>query len=1392
MARLEETSAKDSAALLAADTASWLQSQVLSAAVPVQLLSALVGAHLPYSGAAREAFLDVAPVLLQQAPYRSSQVLQLLPGGVIEDVVPLAGNERLIGLDVFASTLTGNRDGALKAVRDHSMTLVGPMTPVQGGNSLIMRMPLFLSGLSSSSAAAELAANASGTTAYSDGIGAGVPPPRSPGCGEPCAYDPVTGTMFWGFVSSVVALDALLQPQHGANGSRLESLKAMGYRYRVEALGLADDSLRVVAASSRVPTKPVEARVVLPNAEWVVELSPDSDRGWQPAYFGGLLLAVVVLALAFAVLLFTVLVSRRKYLLLLESLVPKALIPELQAAAPVTEPSVRQHQARKQQFGSSPADLLLSMVGEMMQGQLPALQGLVLVRSALLGHRDLYTPLNVMGRIHDTIADADVARSLMRQLGGQQEAGALRSLGEDGKGDDGGFYCRDIVGTMTRTASSSALQQYDMGTVGGAVAFILSNNASCSGEWQQHQHQQQHPQRHSSNTAGALVAKKSSNKSLDIMYNNTLSQDRSKHANASHGRNTTDNANPAPPSGSVAPVAVEARRLKPPPRPSSPLQQQPTDLVANPAVSVAIGTPSGDAPADGGEPLLAPPHATSGGSSLCAGHIQHSSQDEDEFDAPVLPLRISRLPGEHKSGSSTLVPAVLTSTMTLSPALPASPSPSVSLAVTEPLVAARPKTVPSPSLSGLAPHQDTWRTPRRVASLVCLTGQQLTGAAGPRLSREPLAAVAAAGAPASPATFVAVNASALEAFHPSGVGRRTPPSPLLPVPPPLALMTPLLQETPQQHSRQAAEPPSPPHGSSPTPQQQRFRRLPNRHASFADFADRATQADGTLSSLRPATIAAQAAARESCLLGGRAASGWPVAAAAGTPDDITKKRSASVTGAISRLLSISGLDTDGSKLIAHRFPPDAAGGGGGGGGGSRMPSFSAMIRPVRSRLRFSAVSQVERLLSEAHSGWQYDIWALQGATQGHALSVLGFYLIQRAGLISRFGLSAVRLARLLRRIEAGYLDNPYHNAVHAADVLQTLHVIVHGARLHVHYLDPLGLLAAYLAAIIHDYAHPGLTGDFLVATSHPLALRYNDRSPLENHHCAAAFELLTRHTELDVLEPLSTADKAALRKLVIELVLATDMKQHFSTLTHFNTVHQLASTKSFAAAGSSGEGLLKSAPGGRLANVQQEFKEALYADGGPDGAAFASGGPDAAAAALAPLDDSERLLSLQVALKVADLGHLAEQMEVHKRWLAALEAEFFLQGDLERQMGLPISPLFDREKQGVSKSQVGFFEFVALPLANALSSAFPGAQPLMECLTSNYRHWRRAEREAAAAAAQQQASAAAATAATITAATAAAAATAPAAATSGGQGYPPSQLPPRPSPADASSADLEP
>ncbi|GIL81204.1 hypothetical protein Vretifemale_10267, partial [Volvox reticuliferus] len=63
----------------------------------------------------------------------------------------------------------------------------------------------------------------------------------------------------------------------------------------------------------------------------------------------------------------------------------------------------------------------------------------------------------------------------------------------------------------------------------------------------------------------------------------------------------------------------------------------------------------------------------------------------------------------------------------------------------------------------------------------------------------------------------------------------------------------------------------------------------------------------------------------------------------------------------------------------------------------------------------------------------------------------------------------------------------------------------------------------------------------------------------------------------------------------------------------------------------------------------------------------------------------------------------------------------------ERQLGIPISPLFDRSKQGVSKSQVGFYDFLALPLVHALCSAFPGTQQLMNCFLGNYHYWRSVE-----------------------------------------------------------------
>lgn len=121
-------------------------------------------------------------------------------------------------------------------------------------------------------------------------------------------------------------------------------------------------------------------------------------------------------------------------------------------------------------------------------------------------------------------------------------------------------------------------------------------------------------------------------------------------------------------------------------------------------------------------------------------------------------------------------------------------------------------------------------------------------------------------------------------------------------------------------------------------------------------------------------------------------------------------------------------------------------------------------------------------------------------------------------------------------------------------------------------------------------------------------------------------------------------------------------------------------------------------------------------------------------------DDEGRMLAMQMALKWADVGHLASPLEVHQQWVRRLEEEMFMQGDQERLRGLPVSALMDRTKgQGITKSQTGFFNFVALPMYNMMVTAFPGCTPLLDAVKANYSFWEKKEAEAKAAAGASQA-----------------------------------------------------
>lgn len=149
-------------------------------------------------------------------------------------------------------------------------------------------------------------------------------------------------------------------------------------------------------------------------------------------------------------------------------------------------------------------------------------------------------------------------------------------------------------------------------------------------------------------------------------------------------------------------------------------------------------------------------------------------------------------------------------------------------------------------------------------------------------------------------------------------------------------------------------------------------------------------------------------------------------------------------------------------------------------------------------------------MQDAESNWQFDIFGYADATTGNSLSMLGFHLFRTTGLVQEFQLNETKLAACLRKIESGYNPtNPYHNSIHVASVLQMTHMLlVHGGVMKSKVMDRVHQVASYWSAIVHDFEHGGVNNDFLVKTAAPLAIRYNDSSPWENHHLAASCQVL--------------------------------------------------------------------------------------------------------------------------------------------------------------------------------------------------------------------------------------------------------------------------------------------
>ena len=81
--------------------------------------------------------------------------------------------------------------------------------------------------------------------------------------------------------------------------------------------------------------------------------------------------------------------------------------------------------------------------------------------------------------------------------------------------------------------------------------------------------------------------------------------------------------------------------------------------------------------------------------------------------------------------------------------------------------------------------------------------------------------------------------------------------------------------------------------------------------------------------------------------------------------------------------------------------------------------------------------------------------------------------------------------------------------------------------------------------------------------------------------------------------------------------------------------------------------------------------------------------PATAEATLKMSDPETRLFILKIALKCADLGNPCRSWELSRRWSELICSEFYRQGDFERQLNLPVTPICNRYEASMAKIQTG-------------------------------------------------------------------------------------------------------
>ncbi|XP_040165318.1 cGMP-dependent 3',5'-cyclic phosphodiesterase-like [Anopheles arabiensis] len=292
----------------------------------------------------------------------------------------------------------------------------------------------------------------------------------------------------------------------------------------------------------------------------------------------------------------------------------------------------------------------------------------------------------------------------------------------------------------------------------------------------------------------------------------------------------------------------------------------------------------------------------------------------------------------------------------------------------------------------------------------------------------------------------------------------------------------------------------------------------------------------------------------------------------------------------------------------------------------------------------------------------------------HALSVqLAMRMFYDLNFVGSFKIHEYKLARFVLLVQKGYRDTPYHNWWHAFSVAHFAYSLMMNLRLIERgIITKMQGFSFLIAAFCHDLDHRGISNSYQTQTSSPLARLYSSEGSVnERHHLSQAICILNDSSS-KILDGLSTTEFKECIDYLRELILATDLANHFRILP-------------------------------RLKKLRAEYLT----------------------------EGSNQRLLLSLMITCCDLNDQIKSWKTVQHVAHLVYAEFFAEGDLEKQMGLRPNAMMDRKKACIPMLQIEFLTTVIRPTFEILVQIFPETGSFLDTIDSNREQWERVRNRAA-------------------------------------------------------------